>query len=258
MKLKIKFASIGILIGFCLTVGLQWSYNLLKTHASFKILVFGKELSLNQQSSDLLWAQNIIKGGYFLHLRHGNRRRYISTPTTPETDVTGFDGISLALNIDEKNHSFGSLTCLTEDGINEAKLIGMVFNYLNLKVSKVYSSPSCRARQTAYFSFGTEGEITNSLLHRTAMPRDMHQEASINLRNKLLSENIPSGYNVILSGHNGTLDDILIDTNQAGDYNQRDDIGFTVIEKVGNKLIARHTFKRFRDFSTLLVRTPLN
>ena len=38
-----------------------------------------------------------------MHFRHANRMRYISTPITPETVITGFDGISLALNLDEKN-----------------------------------------------------------------------------------------------------------------------------------------------------------
>jgi phosphohistidine phosphatase SixA len=258
MKLNIKQVSIGILIGICLIVALQMFYYYLKTHASFKMVVFNKEFSVDPYDSDLLWAQKIVKGGYFLHFRHGNRKRYISTPVTPETDVTGFDGISLVLNLDEKNHSFGSLTCLTEDGINEAKLVGTVFNYLNLKVSKVFTSPSCRARQTSYIAFGTEGEILNSLLHRTAMPRDMWKDASMNLKKKMLAENIPSGHNVILSGHNGTLDATLIDINEAGDYNRRDDVGFTVIEKVEDKLIARHTFKRFRDFSTIVIRPQLN
>jgi hypothetical protein len=108
------------------------------------------------------------------------------------------------------------------------------------------------------FGFGYEGEIVNSLLHTTAMPKKMRHEASLNLKNKLLSLEVEAGKNIILSGHNGTLNDTVIDLNESGDYNARDDTGFTVIEKVDGKLIARHTFKRFRDFSTEAVSIPLN
>jgi phosphohistidine phosphatase SixA len=211
-----------------------------------------------QEDKDEIYSKKILSGGYILHFRHGNRKRYITTPQTPETDVTGFDGISLAMKIDEQRHSFGALTCLTEDGVAEAKLIKQVFDHVGVKVQKVLTSPSCRARQTAMYAFGYEGEIVNSLLHTTAMPKKMRNESSLNLKNKLLSIEIEPGKNIILSGHNGTLNDVVIDLNESGDYNARDDAGFTVIEKLDGKLIARHTFKRFRDFSTEVVNIPLN
>ena len=65
IKLKIKYLSIRVLIGICLIVVLQKSYNHLKTHTAFKFVVFNKDFSLNSHDSDLLWAQNIVKGGYF-------------------------------------------------------------------------------------------------------------------------------------------------------------------------------------------------
>lgn len=211
-----------------------------------------------QIDKDELYSRKIVGGGYILHFRHGNRKRYITTPQTPETDVTGFDGISLAMNIDERRHSFGELTCLTPEGANEAKLVKLVFDHVGIRVQKVLSSPSCRARQTALYAFGNEGEIVNSLLHNTAMPKQMRVEAGLNLKNKLLSLEVEAGKNIVLSGHNGTLNEVIIDINEAGNLDARDDTGFTVIEKVDGKLIARHTFKRFRDFSTEAVHIRLN
>ena len=222
-------------------------------------LIGCSEKDVSELDKDAFWASEVKKGGYYLHFRHGNRNRYtVPSSRTPETDVTGFDGISAALGLDEKNHSFGLVTCLTEEGIEEAKLVNEVFNHVGIQIQKVISSPSCRAKQTSLYAFGTEGdEIVNSLLHYTALPERLKKKASLILKSKILSHSVTPGQNIILSGHNGTLNEIIIDKNEVGNFDDRDDIGFTVIQKVNGELIARHTFKRFRDFSTQLVVYPL-
>jgi len=209
------------------------------------------------------WAKEIVKGGYILHFRHGNRHRYIQTTRTPETDVTSFDAVSLRLGLKGEDEDFGKVTCLTEEGKIEATLVGRAFKILKIKVGEVLSSPSCRARQTAFIAFGTEGKIVNSILHRTAVMKEQHKDFAKNLRKHIMEIKMIPGSNAILSGHVGTLDfnsDILFDKVEIKDpMYDRDDIGFVIIERTKNdKLIARYMFKNFAEFSREVIKLPLN
>ena len=115
-----------------------------------------KEKQLNK-----FWAEKVITGGYILHFRHAQREKW--------NDATAFDAYELKENIMAEDSTFAKATCLTPQGIEEAKLIGSIFNIAGVKISEVVSSPSCRARQTAIYAFGKFDRISNSLLHRTAM-----------------------------------------------------------------------------------------
>ena len=210
----------------------------------------------------VFWADEVVKGGYILHFRHGHRNRYTITTRTPETDVTAFDAVALNLGLLEENDDFGLVTCLTAEGVAEAKLVSRAFDLLKVQISDVMTSPSCRARQTSYYAFGTEGRIVNSLLHRTSIPEFQWEEVTQNLKDKIIATEIAEGTNVIMSGHVGTLNynvDLLFAENEVGNMSNRDDIGFVVIEKMADDtLIARHMFPRFRDFSVQLLTIPLN
>ena len=208
------------------------------------------------------WANEVLKGGYILHFRHGERNRYTTSPRTPETNVSSFDAVALALGLKGENEDFGIMTCLTDEGKAEAKLVGRAFEILGVGISDIISSPSCRARQTAYFAFGTEGRIVNSLLHRTSVRFDQHRDFTVNLRENMLKLNLAPGKNAIMSGHVGTLnygEDILFEKNEVGNMGDRDDIGFVVIEKTeNNTFIARYMFKHFAHFTQQVLELPLN
>jgi hypothetical protein len=211
---------------------------------------------------DKYWANEVIKGGYILHFRHGNRNRYVSTVRTPETDVTAFDAVALRNGLKGENEDFGMVTCLTEEGKTEAKLIGRAFDILNIKIGSVLSSPSCRARQTSYIAFGTEGKIVNSLLHRTSVMEEQHEEFARNLRQHIMAIKMNPGENAILSGHVGTLDyraDVLFDAKVKGSMSNRDDTGFVIIERTqDNRLIPRYMFNNIAAFTRQVIRLPLN
>jgi hypothetical protein len=227
-------------------------------------LIPGTSTFADQKSdqSAMFWAQEVIKGGYILHFRHGNRNRYTITSRTPETDVTAFDSVALRLGLSGEDEDFGIVTCLTAEGKAEAKLVGRAFKILDVKVGAVLSSPSCRARQTSYHAFGTEGKIVNSLLHRTSVMQVQHEDFSRDLREKIMSINIEPGENAILSGHVGTLnyeEKILFDKNEVGSMSRRDDIGFVIIERTeDDKLIARYMFDHFKKFTVQVMELPLN
>jgi hypothetical protein len=146
---------------------------------------------------DLVWAERVIQGGYILVFRHADREMW--------DEVTAFDAYELATATVAENSSFARATCLSEQGIEEAKLIGKVFELLGVNVSYVVSSPSCRARQTAQIAFGSIDRLSNSLLHRSAIIPSQHDIFDADLRDILVGLTPPAGANIVLSGHSSTL-----------------------------------------------------
>lgn len=202
---------------------------------------------------DKEWAEKLQKGGYILYVRHAQREKWI--------DVTGFDMVELAKKEDASEKSYKRAVCLTEQGVEEAKLIGEVFKLSNIMVEKVISSPSCRSRQTAMHAWGHVDAIANSLLHRTAVMRDQHEEFARDLRKIIDGLQPRSGANIVLSAHAGTFrfdKEVLIDRDETGgDPDGRHETGFVVLEKVGNELIARHKFLSIRHVANAMIRLPL-
>ena len=96
---------------------------------------------------DAYWANEIINGGYVLYVRHAEREKWNDI-------VTAYDAYELKNKIDARNSTFSRATCLTEKGVEDAKLLGEIFNHANIKISKIFSSPSCRSRETALNAFG--------------------------------------------------------------------------------------------------------
>jgi phosphohistidine phosphatase SixA len=225
-------------------------------------LCFSVNAEEAEVKGDKYWANEVIKGGYILHFRHGNRNRYVTTPRTSETDVTSFDAVALRSGLKGENEDFGLVTCLTEEGKAEAKLIGRAFDILNIKIGPVLSSPSCRARQTSFFAFGTEGKIVNSLLHRTSVIEEQHEEFAKNLRQHIMAIKMNPGENAILSGHVGTLNiraDVLFGGEVTGNMSNRDDTGFVIIKRtLGNRLIPLYMFNNIAAFTRQVIRLPLN
>jgi hypothetical protein len=208
----------------------------------------------NNKNSDLYWANKVIEGGYILHFRHTQREKW--------NDATAFDALELQKKLTAEKESFIKATCLTEQGVEEAKLINKFFNILDIKISEVISSPSCRARMTSQIAFGKIDKISNSLLHRTAMTPKQGTIMAKQLKKLVLDLNIEKGKNIILSGHGGTIEDNydgkkFIDINKYGNL-ERDEGGFVIIEKVNNKLIAVHKFKRFSNFINQIIEFPVN
>ena len=70
------------------------------------------------------------------------------------------------------------------------------------------------------------------------------------------------GKNIILSGHGFQLESWadgkkFLDENNAGSLD-RNEGGFVVIEKIGEKLVVQHTFKTFSNFINSLIEIPVN
>lgn len=160
-----------------------------------------------------------------------------------------------------EDESFSKATCLTPQGFEEAKAIGVIFKIAKVEVSQVWSSPSCRARQTSSGAFGRISDLDNSLLHRSAMPKHQWVAFDNRLRELILSLPQVSGSNHVLVGHGSTLGiegNKIVDSNEfRGDLDERDETGFVVLMVKDSRIVAKHSFRSIRYFAQVALSLPL-
>ena len=91
------------------------------------------------------------------------------------------------------------------------------------------------------------------------MMREQHPMFARQLRKRIDGMVLKPGQNAVLSGHGGTLSydgDLVIDIDETGGIDERDETGFIVIERKDGKLIARHKFKSIRNFANAMIELP--
>lgn len=213
----------------------------------------GHEPGNSRFETDELWAEKISKGGFILHFRHAQREKW--------NDATAFDAYEIYTKSNAESSTYSKATCLTAQGIEEAKLIGKVFNINDVKVDKVISSPSCRAMQTARYAFGRVDVVDISLLYRTPMMKDQWNHFAHKLRELILKHPPSRAGNIILSGHGGTLEydsKIIFEQDDTGGIDDRQETGFVVMEDVDGKLYARYRFRSIKDYVNASLKLPTN
>ena len=216
-----------------------------------------KKLSQKNIASDQKWAQEIVKGGYILHIRHGMREKF-------KGSVTTFDAIELLSKDDARKTDYHRAVCLTERGILDSKAVGKVFDLAGIKVSYVVSSPSCRARETAIFAFNRIDQVEPSILHRSAQMKSQHKANGEKLRSIIDAIPIEEGSNIVISGHGNTLSyDIrnktgIVDIDETNEIDNRNETGIVVIERKDGKYIARHKFYSINGIANQLLELPIN
>ncbi len=171
-----------------------------------KIKAFKSSLNIDKnlivrpdEIKDLFWANEIINGGYILHFRHGEREKW-------DEALYGFDNYELLYKKNAREETWYRATCMTERGIETSKSIKRGFEHANIKIHKVLSSPSCRARETAVYAFGRIDELHSSLLHYSAIHPLDRQKFAMDLKKTLLQFKLDKDKNLILSAHNSVWD----------------------------------------------------
>ena len=223
---------------------------------SLALKLYGDKTETDDYKKDLYktWAKKVVEGGYILHFRHAEREKWVES-------VTAFDAYELINRLDAEKESFRKATCLTDKGIEEAKLIGHIFDMLDIKVGEIYTSPSCRSRMTSRYAFGSEGTIVNAILHRTAIIPSQHEEAAYKLKDILMNAKIEENSNVIISGHGGTLSydkDILFTGEVPDNIDERAEGGFVVIERKDGQLFVRCVYPSIKEFANNILSLDLS
>jgi len=237
-------------------IDMFWEETLKKMKLERSYLNYANEYAYDHGGDSVRWKENIFwlekikKGGLIILFRHGEREKWSEA-------LVGFDAYELSNNIDARGTDWYRAVCLTERGIETSKNTGRAFRHAGIKIQEVISSPSCRARETAWHSFGRIDQIHSSLLHRVAIhPLDRYAY-DMDLRDFLLNYDLDENKVLILSSHNSTVDyPNLID--EWNDNIPLDEGGFYIIEKKNNKLILRHKFVQSGTFNMLVHRTKLN
>ena len=207
--------------------------------------------------SDIKWAKKIREGGYILWIRHAHRNKW-------QESVAYLDAYALINNIDEAESSFSTGTCLSRPrGVEGAKILGKIMSQNNIKISEVWSSPSCRSKETAMFAFGKVDKIYNCILHTTAFNISQHKSCGKRIKKLILNYRLPNNKNLIISGHGNTVETYTKDSFFSDDYSDSLDLdegGFFVLQKdsKNEKIKIVYKFKRFKSFANALYQIKIN
>jgi phosphohistidine phosphatase SixA len=214
----------------------------------------GYESAPNSNPDDLFWANEILNGKreLLLWFRHGEREKWTGT-------VTVFD----YFDVNKPEQLFPSnwrpAVCLTQKGVAESQLVGATLRELKINVSRVITSPSCRAKETANEAFGGYDEAWLEILHATAVTSEQQKIFADRLRIKIqktFQNSANKKGHLIVTGHGNTLPFYvknLFYSSEVKNWNVSE-LGFVVIEKTNKGLVARHSFVEFYQFANAVLR----
>jgi hypothetical protein len=220
----------------------RWPFDqgLFKAYSSF--LNRASDSPAGQQTA--AWIENLKKGGYILYFRHAHREKW--------GEAFAFDYYEFASHTEDATKtSFMRAVCLSEEGVEQAKLIGRIFQLVNIPTGVVVSSPSCRAKQTAVYAFGKYDYIDKAIQFSSG-PSDKNSPGTRDSLITLLQNvEIRPGTNTIISGHGVDLSWGRGIEGKMPDSPPLMETGFHVIERqASNKLAVVFTFKSITDFAT--------
>lgn len=134
--------------------------------------------------------QQVRQGGFVLYMRHG------------ATDSAYPDQVPIVLN------DCSTQRPLTEAGRAEIVTVGEAVREAGLPVGEVFSSPLCRARESAQLAYGDKVQIINELMY-TAHLTSAEKLPVIAMTRKLLSEPVALGSNRVIVAHAPNLADLM-------------------------------------------------
>jgi phosphohistidine phosphatase SixA len=126
-------------------------------------------------------------GGHVIYLRHG----------ISDTTKTDADPVNIA--------DCATQRPLSDQGRVQSRKIGATLRAAGIAVDRVFSSPYCRAVETAALAFpDLERKAVTALAYSLAMPKDDASRAAGEVK-KMLASEPASGKNTVLIGHTSNL-----------------------------------------------------
>ena len=196
---------------------------------------------------DNYWAKEIMNGGYILHFRHAVRDKWV--------DIQMYDVLESDVHNNGKDESryaendyFANAVCLNDRGKIQAKAIGESLNYIAFPIGVVYSSVSCRARQTAELAFGGYDKLYRILMYKGA-----YNEDDKNRVNKLIelysNINIDKGKNAIISSHGKVISCEMFINDKCPESLSLGEGGFYILRQSEKGLLYEYKFHNFYEFN---------
>lgn len=194
-------------------------------------------------------AKRLLDGGYLLYFRHAQRQKWDS--------VIAFDVFELATNTDSATATYRNAVCLTNQGKEEARMIGHILKLAKVRVGHIASSPSCRAEQTAMLAFGRIDSASAGLAHTPVT----NTSTSTGFRNELArflrTVPIKEGTNTAIFAHGNTLEnhaDLFESGTNYLTINRIQETGFYVIKRDAElKLHIAYKFRNLGNFAAAAV-----
>lgn len=135
--------------------------------------------------------EQLRAGGYVLYLRHGN------------TDTSRPDRVpSVDLN------DCTTQRPLTEEGARIVTEVGKAIRKARIPVGDIFSSPLCRAKESAFAAFGANFVIDNSLMYTANMTSE-EKKPVIEQTRALISAPVSGPVNRVLVAHAPNLMDLM-------------------------------------------------
>ncbi len=201
-------------------------------------------------------AKNILKGGYILFFRHGEREKWI--------DVKMYDSFEAKHDLKAEKLYFSKAVCLNSRGLIQTEMMGSIWKELNIPYHTVITSPSCRARQTAERVFGGYNQVKNIFMHFGPY-FETNEEFISEVKNEILKIPQKENSNIIISAHNGVIrsTDIFDEIRTQRDFSQiakkfMEEGGFIVMKNENNKLVFIDVFFTFHDFQLQFQKRPVD
>ena len=218
-----------------------------KINKFIELKIKKKDVYKDNTKDDIYWANEILNGGYILHFRHAERDKWI--------DVTMYDALESDVHqkgINEsrlaENDYFKDAVCLNERGLIQAKAMGEHIKLIGLPIGKVYSSVSCRSRQTAELAFNGFDSLHRILVHKG--PYNEKKDIRLEKLKKFYSEiDIVTGTNSIVSSHNSVIDCKMFVNDKCPDEPFLEEGGFYVISQSDKGLIFEYEFHFYNSFN---------
>lgn len=198
--------------------------------------------------NDEYWAKEILNGGYILHFRHAEREKWI--------DVQMYDSLESDVHSNGENESryaeneyFKKAVCLNSRGLIQATAMGEHIAKIQLPIERVFSSVSCRSRQTAELAFGGYDSLHRLLVHDGPY-NESYKERLQNLVSFYMNLPIPEKGNIIISAHNGVVRCEMF-VNCSRRNLDLEEGGFYIIKAREEGLYLEHEFHNFHLFQKI-------
>ena len=183
----------------------------------------------------------------FFNFRHAERDKWI--------DVTMYDALESDVHENGINESryaendyFKNAVCLNERGLIQAKAMGEHIKFINLPIGKVYSSISCRSRQTAELAFGGYNSLHRILVHKGPYNEDKEIRLE-KLKKFYLEIQVDNNTNALVSAHNSVIDCKMFINDKCPIPLSLEEGGFYIISQSEKGLVFEHEFHYFNSFS---------
>lgn len=145
--------------------------------------------------------EKLKTGGYTIFFRHAHRDMLEGQEALDRAEM--LEGFSL-------KGKFKRGICLTDLGESQAAIIGHVFRQHEIPVGKIYTSPLCRAKETAWIAFGRIDSIVPGLVLNGPFSEEEREKIRPAAKEVVFTRPA-AGTNTVISSHRHMLKPLDID-----------------------------------------------